>query len=97
MNVDDTLRQTPFFTTALNRVEAVSAADVYVVTVFVIFVQLLYGVTELCHLTTVPACPLNVSKSLALPVQTDEPPLTEPPTVVESIFQLTVIADPLSQ
>lgn len=45
-----------------------------------ISVQVLNGLTELCHLTTAPVLPDNVSNPLVLPVQTAEPPETDPPT-----------------
>ena len=49
---------------------------------FAISVQVLNGLTEYCHLVTVPVWPLNVSNPLVLPEQMVVPPVTEPPTEV---------------
>lgn len=55
-----------------------------------ISVQLLKGLTELCHLITVPVSPDKLSKPLLLPVQTDVPPVTVPPA--EAGLTDTVVA-----
>ena len=53
--------------------------------------QVLNGVTELCHLTTVPVYPATVSNPLVFPAQMVEPPVTVPPT--ETGSTVTVAAD----
>ena len=52
--------------------------------VFTISIQLVNGLTELCHFTTVPVCPDKVSNPLLLPVQIETPPVTFPATVAGS-------------
>ena len=85
--VEFTGEHTPLCTTALNCVVCVNAPDVYVVPVWVMSVQVLKGDTELCHLTTPPVWPDNVSKPLELPEHIVVPPVTLPPTVVGSIVR----------
>jgi hypothetical protein len=77
-----TTEQLPLWTTALNCVLWVSVPEVYVVAVFAMSFQTLNGETELCHLITEPVWPDKVRTPLVLPVQTAEPPATEPPTVI---------------
>ena len=64
------------------------------VAVLAIFVHDVNGVTELCHITTVPVCPVSVSKPLLLPEQMFEPPDTVPPTLAG--FTVTVVAAELA-
>lgn len=57
---------------------------------FAISVQVLKGLTELCHFITVPVLPDKVSNPLMLPVQMELPPETLPPAEVGST--VTVVA-----
>jgi hypothetical protein len=76
-------------------VVSVKAPEVYVVAVFAISVQELYGETELCHLTIVPVFPESESKLLILPVQIVVPPVTLPPT--EGGLTVTVVEPELAE
>jgi len=57
----------------------VNTPEVYVNDVFTISVQAEKGLTEYCHLLTVPTCPDKVSNPLVVPEQIVDPPATEPP------------------
>lgn len=55
----------------------------------------LKGLTELCHFTTIPVLPDNVSSPLELPEQTEVPPETDPPA--EAGSTVTVVAAELAE
>jgi hypothetical protein len=62
---------------------------VYVFVVFVIGVQVV-PFKEDSHLIIVPVCAPNVNKVLLVPVQTVNPPVTEPATVAGSTVTIVV-------
>jgi hypothetical protein len=50
---------------------------------------------ELCHLVTLPTCPLNVNVVLFVPEHTDVEPAMEPPT--ETGFTVIVAVEELAE
>jgi hypothetical protein len=88
--------QTPLWTTALNSVVCVSAAEVYVVPVLDRSFHVVNGETELCHLITVPVCPVKVKSPLVLPEHTLPEPVTVPPTeagLIDTVVEAEVATE----
>ena len=88
---ENTFAHTPLPITALNLVVSVNVPDVYVESVLTISLQVLKGLTDDCHFTILPLCPLNVSSADVLPAQIVVPPLTLP--AIGAASTVTVVVE----